>query len=158
MSFVCVFVGRIRFISFSLIRPYLKSVVPSAKEVMFSHTPVGLCLSAGLRKKLQSWLLTKQTTAFLKNLPCWRFVFSECFSISKRICARSRCFRTASRFIIRDSEVPLLGTQATHGHCRQHIWTVRPAVLSPVEGLSHSMPHLPLMDSRCPTVFWKVPA
>lgn len=47
----------------------------------------------------------------------------------------------------RDSEAHLLRTEATLG---QHIWTVRCSILSPVEGLSHSMPHLPLMDSRCP--------
>lgn len=39
-----------------------------------------------------------------------------------------------------------------------NIWTVSRAVLSPVEGLSHSMPHLPLMDSRCPTGLWTLSA
>lgn len=46
----------------------------------------------------------------------------------------------------------------TLGHCRLHIWTLSRAVLSPVERLSHSMPHLPLMDSRCPTGLWTVSA
>lgn len=49
-------------------------------------------------------------------------------------------------------------TRGPIGHCRRHIWTVSSAIPSPVEGLSHSVPHLPLMDSRCPTGFWTLSA
>lgn len=40
----------------------------------------------------------------------------------------------------------------------RHIWTLSRAVLSPVEGLSDSMPHLPLTDSRCPAGLWTMSA
>lgn len=41
--------------------------------------------------------------------------------------------------------------------CRR-IWSLSVAALSPVEGLSDFMPHLPLMDSRCPKGLWTMSA
>lgn len=58
----------------------------------------------------------------------------------------------------RDSEVHLLRTRPHLAPVIRTIWTVNTALLSPVERLSHSMLHLPLMDSRCPTGFWTLSA